>query len=274
MTSDGAPVCLHFYVCVCVMFLIQIKKQRKKEEEKGKSGRATEAKERGHCDQGKSKERKRKMKKEKVDGPQGPKSGTCGRTKGWLVVLLLSMSPSVSMSVSLGFDRRSVGDNTSHVDTSPTWAPNSSATVGAMANTFKSLDFGDFDHLPHDTSESWGFEDAADWACRWTKDMSPQFFFWSLWGIYLMACFTGCSRRKRRRNTRVIKRGFPRTKVSHIPLGPRKCRYVTRTRTKHARMFTRNKRSVLCHQRRLYARKDRFIVIHCASTAEKSHQHH
>jgi hypothetical protein len=51
------------------------KKQKKKEDEKEKSGRATVAKERGHCDQGKSKEKKREMKKEKVDGPQGPKSG-------------------------------------------------------------------------------------------------------------------------------------------------------------------------------------------------------
>ena len=50
-------------------------KKQKKKEEKGKSGLATEAKERGHCDQGKSKEKKREMKKEKVDGPQGPKSG-------------------------------------------------------------------------------------------------------------------------------------------------------------------------------------------------------
>ena len=223
------------------------------------------AKERGHCDQGKSKEKKKTVEKGKCGRAAGAKErGHCGRTKGWLAVLLLSMSPSVSLSVSLDFDRRSVGDNTSHFDISPLWAPNSSAAVGAMANTFKSLDIGDFDHLPQDMSESWGLEDIAVLACRWTKDMSAQKTFWSLWGIYLIACFTmlqlGCSRRKRRRNTRVIKRGFPRTKVSPLPLGPRKCRYVARSRKKHARMFTRNKRSVLCQQRRLHARKDRFIV--------------
>ncbi|CAL1145493.1 unnamed protein product [Cladocopium goreaui] len=38
-----------------------------------------------------------------------------------------------------------------------------------MANTFKSLDIGDFDHLPQDMSESWGLEDIAVLACRWTK---------------------------------------------------------------------------------------------------------
>ena len=61
-----------------------------------------------------------------------------------------------------------------------------------------------------------------------------------------------------RRGTRVIKKSFPRTKVSRAPLGPRKWRYVARICKKHARLFTRNKRSVLSHQRRLHARKDRF----------------
>ena len=148
---------------------------------KEQMGRATVAKEHGHCDR------------------------TCGQgTRCWLAALLPCLSPSVSF----GLDRRSLGeclDKTSPCDLSPERAPNCSA-MDAMANT----------------TERWGYlEDMADWSGPVL--MTPRGFFLEPLGYVSHGLFhyvaTWVSAR---RGIRVIKKSFPRTKVSRTPLGPRK----------------------------------------------------